>query len=51
MQLKPKEKAEHARIKFSSARAKNLREDEELISAGFEYVTEREDVKVYRKRK
>ena len=31
--------------------AKNLREDEELISAGFEYVTEREDVKVYRKRK
>jgi hypothetical protein len=31
--------------------AKNLREDEELISAGFEYVTEREYVKVYRKRK
>ena len=31
--------------------SRNLREDEELISAGFEYVTEREDVKIYRKRK
>jgi len=31
--------------------AKSLREDEELVSAGFEYVTEREDVKIYRKRK
>jgi hypothetical protein len=31
--------------------AKSLREDEELISAGFEYVTERDGVKIYRKRK
>ncbi len=31
--------------------AKNLKEDEELIEAGFEYVTERDGVKIYRKRK
>jgi integrase len=31
--------------------AKNIKEDEELISAGFEYVTEREGAKIYRKRK
>ena len=31
--------------------AHSLREDEELISAGFEYVTEREGAKIYRKRK
>ncbi|MGC9345747.1 MAG: hypothetical protein ACP5ER_03015 [Candidatus Bathyarchaeales archaeon] len=31
--------------------AKNIKEDEELISAGFEYVTERDGVKLYRKRK
>jgi len=31
--------------------AKSLKEDEELLKAGFEYVTERNDVKIYRKRK
>ena len=31
--------------------AKTLREDEELLKAGFEYVTERDGIKVYRKRK
>jgi integrase len=31
--------------------ARSLKEDEELVSAGFEYVTEREGVKIYRKRK
>jgi hypothetical protein len=29
----------------------SLKEDEELISSGFEYVTEREGAKIYRKRK
>jgi len=31
--------------------AKTLKEDKELIEAGFEYVTERDDLKIYRKRK
>lgn len=31
--------------------AKNLEEDKKLIEDGFEYVTEREGVKIYRKRK
>jgi integrase len=31
--------------------AHSLKEDEELISTGFEYVTERDGVKIYRKRK
>lgn len=31
--------------------AKNLEEDKELVEAGFEYVTEREGAKIYRKRK
>ena len=31
--------------------AKNVREDEELIAAGFEYVIERDGTKIYRKRK
>jgi len=31
--------------------AKTLKEDEELLMAGFEYVTERDGVKIYRKRK
>jgi hypothetical protein len=29
--------------------AKNLKEDEELLKAGFEYVTERDEIKLYRK--
>lgn len=31
--------------------AKNLEEDKGLIEAGFEYVTERDSIKIYRKRK
>jgi integrase len=31
--------------------AKTLKEDEELLKAGFEYVTERDGIKIYRKRK
>jgi len=31
--------------------AKNLKEDEELLKAGFEYVTDRDRIKIYRKRK
>jgi len=31
--------------------AKTLKEDEELLKAGFEYVTERNGIKIYRKRK
>jgi len=31
--------------------AKTLKEDEELLKAGFEYVTERDRIKIYRKRK
>jgi len=32
-------------------KVKSLREDEELVSAGFEYVTEHDGVKISRKRK
>lgn len=31
--------------------AKSLKEDEELLEAGFEYVTDRDEAKIYRKRK
>ncbi len=31
--------------------AKTLKEDEELLKAGFEYVTERDGIKIYRKRR
>lgn len=31
--------------------AKSLKEDEELLKGGFEYVTERDGAKIYRKRK
>jgi hypothetical protein len=36
---------------FHVAFAKTLKEDEELLKTGFEYVTERDGVKIYRKRK
>ncbi len=36
---------------YHTATSKSLEEDEELLKAGFEYVTEREGVKIYRKRK
>ncbi|MDH5391467.1 MAG: hypothetical protein OEX10_09985 [Candidatus Bathyarchaeota archaeon] len=31
--------------------SRSLREDKELLKAGFEYVTERDGTKIYRKRK
>lgn len=36
---------------FTVRVSKNLKEDGELIEAGFEYVTERDGIKIYRKRK
>lgn len=36
---------------YHTATSKSLKEDEELLKAGFEYVTEREGIKIYRKRK
>jgi len=36
---------------YNTGVAKTLKEDEELLKAGFEYVTERDGVKIYRKRK
>ena len=36
---------------YHTATSKSLQEDEELLKAGFEYVTERDEVKIYRKRK
>lgn len=37
--------------KYHVKAAKNVKEDKELIAGGFEYVTERDGVKIYRKRK
>lgn len=36
---------------YHTATSKSLERDEELLTAGFEYVTDREGVKIYRKRK
>jgi integrase len=36
---------------YHTATSKSLREDEDLLKAGFEYVAERGGVKIYRKRK
>ncbi len=36
---------------YNTAIAKTLKEDEELLKSGFEYVTERDGIKIYRKRK
>lgn len=36
---------------YHTATSKSLEKDEELLQAGFEYVTEREGTKIYRKRK
>jgi hypothetical protein len=33
---------------YHTATAKTLKEDEDLLKAGFEYVTERDEVKIYR---
>jgi hypothetical protein len=37
--------------KYRTATSKSLKEDEELLKAGFEYVTERDEIKICRKRK
>jgi len=39
------------RAEYHVKTAQNVKEDEELIAAGFEYVTERDEIKIYRKRK
>jgi len=36
---------------YHTATSKSLERDEELLKAGFEYVTERDGIKIYRKRK
>ena len=36
---------------YHTATSKSLKEDEELLETGFEYVTERDGIKIYRKRK
>jgi hypothetical protein len=36
---------------YHTATSKSLKEDQELLKAGFEYVTERDGIKIYRKRK
>lgn len=36
---------------YHTAISKSLKRDEELLKAGFEYVTERDEIKIYRKRK
>ena len=36
---------------YHTATSKSIQEDGELLKAGFEYVTERDGVKIYRKRK
>jgi len=36
---------------YHTATSKSLKQDEELLKAGFEYVTERNEIKIFRKRK
>jgi integrase len=36
---------------WTSRTASNIKEDQELIDTGFEYITERDGIKIYRKRK
>ena len=36
---------------YYTATSKSLKQDEDLLKAGFEYVTERDDIKIFRKRK
>ena len=36
---------------YQTATSKSLKQNEELLKAGFEYVTERDGIKNYRKRK
>lgn len=42
---------EHREEEFTTRVAHTIEEDQELIEAGFEYVTERDKAKIYRKRK
>ena len=37
--------------KYHTVTSKSIKEDEELLKVGFQYVTEREGIKIYRKRK
>jgi hypothetical protein len=37
--------------RYTCGVAKTLKEDKEFLEAGFEYVTERDGLKIYRKRK
>ena len=36
---------------YHTATSKSLKQDEELLKVGFEYVTDRDQIKIYRKRK
>jgi hypothetical protein len=36
---------------YHTATSKSLKEDEDLLKAGFDYVTERDGINIYRKRK
>ena len=36
---------------YDTATSKSIKRDEELLMAGFEYVTERDGIKIFRKRK
>ena len=36
---------------YHTATSKSLKDDEELLQAGFEYVTESDEIKIFRKRK
>ena len=36
---------------YHTATSKSLKRDQELLMAGFEYVTERDGIKIFRKRK
>ena len=36
---------------YHTATSKSLKQDEDLLKAGFEYVTERDGIKIFRKRK
>ena len=47
----PLENSPRFKAAYHAKTATNVKEDEELIAAGFEYVTERDGIKIYRKRK
>lgn len=47
----PLENSPRFKAAYHAKTATNVKEDEELIAAGFEYVTERDGTQIYRKRK